>query len=73
MQIKYIKKRIKELRAIYKKIEDEHKNNLTRFKYNKDSISAKEQVIRDENSSYICEVWGRLDELENLLSLKDEN
>lgn len=60
----YIEGRISELKAKYKKIEEEHDHNAQMLKYNPDSIKAIEQVIRDENSGYICEVWGRLNELE---------
>lgn len=66
--IKIVEERIKELKSIYSQIQDKHEYNRLMFRQNPDSISLREKVISDENSGYICEVWGRLNELEELLN-----
>lgn len=62
-----IEKRLNELKVIYKQIQDSHELNRRNFERNKDSISLRDKVISDENSGYICEIWGRINELENIL------
>jgi hypothetical protein len=61
-----IEERIKELRLLHQSLLDKHERNRLIYQQNSDSIKAKEAVISDENSGYICEVWGRLNELESL-------
>jgi hypothetical protein len=59
--------RVNELKALHTGILKKHEEHRQIYKRNSDSIMAKNAVLSDENSGYACEVWGRLNELENLV------